>query len=757
VANSELGRPTWLSQLVGASVARPRRTLGLWFLVLAITAPAVGSLEIETSTESVLDRTDPAWTFYQESLRRFGGDEVVVVALPCAEAFCPELLGALGDLDEALAAIPGVRRVDSLANVPFVDSRPDGSLDLRPFVVQDASAEANVTRLRRSLEVDRIAPRTLISSGGRTLALNVVLERDLEIPLEEITRRIRSAVAPRKAWISGVPIFRTEVNTRTGSEIAIFVGVTVAIIAILVRLWFHSTLAVLTALGGGAAGSWLLAAAMSASGQPMMLGTMILPSLTLAFGCAYSMHLLATVRGVSHQGELAQRASRVALPILVSGVTTAIGFLGIAAVRIDAVQAVGVFGAIGVLAVVAFTITAGPALLGLRGLPAGNATSTRVAETVAASVVSLVRRHRGAIVAVWVLGGVISIYGVRALEAETDAVLWFTPDSEIRQSYNAIRRELAGISPVNVVVEPTNGEPVTTPETIAALDALASHLEELGSVGRAISVADPLRQINGGFEGDSEQRLPVSYAAIEQQLLLLESVPQLDDLITPDRTSANVQLRVDNNGSRHLLGVAEEAETWWREHGPPGTQARATGIMFEFARAQDEITRGQARGLVLALVCIGAVFLVLYRSPALVATALVPNVIPILMIFGIMGLLGVPLDAGTVVLGSLALGIAVDDTVHLITAYREQRELSGSTGANLEAALREVLVPVSYTTIAISLGFGVLALSDFLFTRNLGILTAGVMVICFAANVLLLPAILVRVRLRRPQGRSSRS
>jgi predicted RND superfamily exporter protein len=164
--------------------------------------------------------------------------------------------------------------------------------------------------------------------------------------------------------------------------------------------------------------------------------------------------------------------------------------------------------------------------------------------------------------------------------------------------------------------------------------------------------------------------------------------------------------------------------------------------MFEFARAEDAIAYGQLRGLAFAFLTIGGLLFAIFRSVRIAWIALVPNVVPIAMGFGAMGLLGIPLDAGTVVIGNLAFGIAVDDSIHAVTGFFTRWRGGESTSVALEMTYRSVGPPLVYTTTLIALGFGVLAFSDFSFIRHLGALTAGLMILCLLADLFLLPAML---------------
>jgi len=457
------------------------------------------------------------------------------------------------------------------------------------------------------------------------------------------------------------------------------------------------------------------------------------------------MHVLTAASGVRGADDLAQALESVALPIALSGLTTAVGFVSLTLVRIEVVWATGAFGALGVLSVTLATLTLVPALLSFAPLPARRPRMVDGLRGPAATALTAFAERR----AVWVGGAWLGVAGLVALglgavSVETDATRWLPVGHPVRDAYESIRSELSGISPMNVVIESEDGS-VLEPEVLAAIDGLTTHLDGQPEVGKAISVADPLRQIHGGFEGDPAQPLPDSRAMAEQYMLMLESVELMGDVITPRRDAANVVLRVDDNGSARLVDVAQRARDWWAEHGPGATTATPTGIMYEFARAEEAIAHGQLRGLAVAFAVISGILFAIFRWPRLAAVALVPNAIPLVIIFGFMGLLGIPIDAGTVVMGSLALGIAVDDTIHVTTHFYVARREGLKPVDALRRCLGEVLPPVAASTLMLTAAFGLFALSEFAITRNLGWLTGSVMILCLLADMTLLSTLLLRL------------
>jgi predicted RND superfamily exporter protein len=699
-----------------------------------------------------LDRIDPAWSFYQDSQAAFGGDEILVIALESDAPLDRGILERVLQITEGLEGTPGVRRVDSVSTVPLVRARPDGSLSLdAPFSDEVLeSTDDELLEIGFLLQSDRLAPRSLVSDDLRAFSVVVVLEQGAEADYGSILDEIDRQLAGEPGWISGVPVFRKEANVETRRELSLFIPLTVFVIAALLAILFRSWPAVLIPLGTSGCAVWITLGIMGALGEPVTITTAILPSVLLALGCAYSMHLLVAGSAQAGAEARAKAILEVSPLVTLSGLTTAIGFVAMALVRIEAIRGIGTFGALGVLIVLAATLMAAPAAMELWPLAARTPVSYELLRLRAAPrIVSFVGSHRWLVIGGSALVMVVVGFGIKKVEVETDVIVWFSQDHPIRVAYGAIRDRFSGISPMNMVVEAPKGRFVTEPLVIQRLEELTRFLDATPEVGKAVSVADPIAQMHEGFSGESGASLPTRQDLIEQYLLLLESKPQIQDLVTTDRSRANVLMRANDNSSTSLLRVAAQAQDWWSTKGVEGFSARATGIMYEFARAEDEIARGQIRGLGFALMAVALILLAVLGSTRMAVISLVPNALPVAVAFGLMGYLGIPLDAGTIVVGNLALGIAVDDTLHVASRYHGRIHAGDHPREALRQALDKVLSPVAYTTIVVALGFAVLGLSGLMFTRNLGLLTACVLVLCLLADVVLLPALLLLAGRRR--------
>jgi len=761
---AERAVPDRAARFVRFTAAHAGLVLAAWALLTAVAGVGVARLEFATAPSSFLDRLSPEWAFYQESLARFGGDEVVVVALAADRPWDPAVLADVARLTREFAALPGVRRVDSLSTVPIVRVRPDGVLDLSPALPADPPADPDPAlgeRVRDAIAGDRIVPGSLASDDGRTFALNVILDgaagaAEVGAAADAqgaVVEAAYAALEGRRGWVSGVPVYEYRVGQSTGREILTFVPATLVLMGVLLWLGFGSIVALVVPALASGVGTWLILGWMGAVGEPITLTGMILPSVLLALGSAYVMHLLVAARGVEGPEALERALAPVMAPLTISGLTTAVGFFAIMTIHIDAIASLGLYGGVGVLVVLLASLTLGPALLSRWPLPERRAPLHRwIRARLTPALLGFLGRRRAAVMLGWAALLVVSAVGTARIRVETDAVLWWPPGSEMRNDYDAIRDRLSGISPMNVVIEADGDRRAIAPDVLSRIDALAAHLAEHPKVGKVLSVADPLRQLHGQFVDDPSQPLPDSEALAAQYLLLLDSVDPVHDAITFDRYSANVLIRADDNGSRTLLDVAEDAESWWAEHGAPDFEARATGIMFEFARSEEAIAWGQIRGLSLALFAIGVILLVLFRDWLVAAIALVPNVASIAVIYGWMGLAGIPLDGGTVCMGTLALGIAVDDTIHVVSGYTLRRAAGASSRSALAGTYDHVMPALVFTSVAIAAGFAALTLSEFLLTRNLGLVTSVVVAICLVADTTLLPAVLLGGDARDPHA-----
>ena len=255
----------------------------------------------------------------------------------------------------------------------------------------------------------------------------------------------------------------------------------------------------------------------------MTMVSMVLPSILLANGCAYALHVLMAGLGKRGQ-ELADALDEVALPVALSGATTALGFVASSVIPIEAIRDIGVFGALGVLVVNFAALTWVPALLTLVKLsPPRRALAEGLGVRLGGALVRVSMRHSGVVYAAWGVALALAAFGITRLQVETDAILWFSKSDPVRTDYEHIRDRLSGISPINVVIQAKDGGTVSEARVVRALAELTATRRRSRRSGAPYR--SPIRCASSRrLRGDASLPLPAT-APVEQYLLLLEAKP----------------------------------------------------------------------------------------------------------------------------------------------------------------------------------------------------------------------------------------
>jgi hypothetical protein len=464
-------------------------------------------------------------------------------------------------------------------------------------------------------------------------------------------------------------------------------------------------------------------------------------------------------RGRGSAAEVALRTLRaMRLPVVISGVTTWIGFAAICLTDVPAVRDMGAFSALGTGCIALLTLTGLPAALALlpprreaSALPAGLArASERLAlaiERVLAVLHGTATRRPDAWIAGALVAAGVSVWAIPRIVVDTDYVSFFAEDAPVRRDFDAVNRLLAGAIPLYVIVEGDGAETFREPAALRALEALQARVDRIEGVSRTASLADLLRSMNRAVEADDPgaERIPDDRPAVTE-LLQLSPKDELGRFVNGNQSRANLVVRTGEVGSAAIRRLGAALRAAIRTELPDGLRAAPTGNAILLARSADGIAGSQGRAVGLATVAIFLLVSLALRSWKLGLVALLPNFFPVLLFFGLLGLGVAPLSLPTSLIGAVALGIAIDDTVHFLVRYRRERR-RGATP--VEATRRTGLAvgrAIIITSTMLAAGFGVIALSSFATLREFGLLFAATVGLCVVADLLLLPALLVRLR-----------
>ena len=745
-------------------------------LTLILAADAL-RLRMENSLESMLPAGDPKVEYYNATRAIFGSDDVGVVGVRADDVFAPDTIVKIARVSEVLAKIEGVEKVLSITNAvdpPADVMHPPRLLPRIPPTVGEVEA------LKKKLVATPLYGKNLVADDFKGAAINIFFQNLSDARYQDlgIDRQIMEVLAreagPERFFYTGSAHVKQAAVELMRRDLWRFTPIALAIV--LVVLWFSFrtvrgvVLPVLTVL---LALVWTLGI-MVLLGESLSLGTFILPPLLLVVGSSYAMHVMARyyeqVEAGAPADEVVVRGfQRVWLPLSISALTTVIGFASLMVNRITAIWDLGLFAAIGVVCLTVTSLTFLPAALQL--MPARRR-SARAGKT-SPALSQLLRRlgerafvSRRAILWTAVVLAAVALVGVRGIRVDSDFLYYFEPRAEVRQANEAINRDIVGSNPFYIVIG--DGTPGTLArwEVLKLVKDLQGFLLSQPGVTSSVSVVDYLevleaglnRQAEGGDLVVDEQGNVVPAEApkpfwedpknLEPVLGMVRSSPAtFKAVVTADFGRASILVRTNLSGSRRIEATLDRTRRYVAEHFPAEVPVRLTGTLVLLTGTTSDIVAGQVKSLVLALVVIFLVMALMFLSVKVGFLAILPNVLSIVIFFGLMGWLGVLLNMGTSLIAAIALGIAVDSTIHYMS--RLNLELRGETeqSAAVVRAIGTVGVPIVYTTIALLLGFLTFAASSFVPIQNFGILAAATLATSLGANLVFLPALLATTKI----------
>ena len=735
-------------------------------LTLALGAQ-LPRLRIDESAEGLMVERDPARAFYEQARQRFGSDNLTVVLVKADDVFTLAALTAVRRLSDGLERVAGVSRVESLTTTRNIKGEGD-ALTTDPLVgAVIPTAPAELARLRADALGSRVLVGNLVAADGRATAL--VVYADARPGETAFNRRFTTdvdALVARETrpgltiYQVGAPMTKAtyaqylKADQRTIIPLSTVVLIVTLFLA--VRTLQGVVIPVVTAVVSIV---WSLGL-MAVTGIPLTILTAIIPSLMLAIGFTEDVHMISEYHHRLEHGDDKLTALRTmlgesAMPILVTTATTVLGFGSLITTDITMLIQFGYASAMALTANYVVTMLLLPPMLRWWAVPRRLRRAALADESPPGGIPRLMQRlgefnlrWRVPILVAWGALTLASLAGWLTLRVNTDLISFFPERSAIRQRVADLSRSLAGGLAFYVVVDTGHDDGIKNPAVLRRIAGLQDHLAATGRVDKTVSVADYVRKMHREMHGGDPafETIPETSDQVAQYLLMLEG-RELEKFVDFKAAAANIVVRHHLTGSGDLSALLRDIERHVARDFPPTVIVRATGEEVLFNNASDYMAVNELTSFSSTFVIIGVIHALLFMSLKAGILSLIPNVVPILMLYGFMGLVGIPLNTSTAMIATVAIGIAVDDTVHhMVTYSRQLNELHDQRRAMFET-LRIEGRPIIYVSIALAAGFLTLVASNFVATVYFGVLAAFVMLVAMLAELTLTPILMVSIPL----------
>jgi predicted RND superfamily exporter protein len=740
----------FLIRLVERVVARPRTFLGAFALAVALAAPGVARLATDNSPPVWFLSGSPEVAAYRSFVARFGADEGYRIALEGPGVWTPAGLAWLERLEDEVRSLTGVVDVSSIVRHHRAEFGTFPPPDLEAFRAEVVGnvLDRNMGWVAAGPDPGRPALSLLIET--RALAAEEVprLERELARLTADPPPGIRVTTLGSRS-VEGA------LDRSSRDVLATDFPLLVALAVVLLAATFRDAAGVVVPLAFVGASLLATLGALGWAGGRLNLLLAVLAPLLFVIGLATALHVLIPCRAFESEGLEPARAvvavyREKGRALVWTALTTAAGFAALAVSPVPPVRELGVWAGAGLLVQLAAALLAYPALLTLaaarRGLPERGL--ERRLERLGARCARFAVRRRPAVTGAAALLALGAALGLPRLERQSDALAYLEPEHPVRRAADHLEALGLGAWTLDLdLAAPAGSAGWRTPESVGRLADLAAALRAIPGVLGVVGPGDLVDDVAAAspFAALAGSPAELRQGALETLAGDPELARALDRFVTPDGRHARVTLFVRHGGYEAIGRISGAAAALAGRLLPPDTGIAPTGqlpVLLALHRAL-LATLGRSLGLMIAVLAV--LFAFLLGSGRAVAAALVPALLPVLLVFGIMGWLGVPLDVATVMVASIVVGLAVDDTIHLLAGSRARAAEVGERAAVAERIERTSPALLLTGGILVA-GFAVCGRSGFAPVARFGLLSALAIALAVAAALLLLPALFARGR-----------
>ncbi|HHG3503586.1 efflux RND transporter permease subunit [Vibrio parahaemolyticus] len=686
----------------------------------------------------------------------------IVIAPEDGDIFTPQTLSLIQKITVDAWQVPYSSRVDSIANYQHTEAFDDDLLVEDLLYSEYELTPERISKVKSIALSEPVLKSALVSEKGDVTVVNITVqlpEMDKTAEVEEVVSSINAMIDRYQRAYPDVTFHKAGIiamnhafMTAAQDDSSTLVPTMLVVILVFLTIMLRSILSVIATLIV-IIGSVMATMGISGwAGMFLSTATVNVPTLIMTLAVADCVHVIATMRQSMKNGfTKAQSIERsIALnfvPILITSVTTAIGFLMMNMSDSPVLRDFGNLSALGVMVACFLSVTLLPALLKLLPIHVKMETSQdqkHVMDRLGDFVVS----QRRALLPLSVAVIVVCASLIPLNKVNDESVEYFGHRNEFRQAADFMEERISGMTNISIAIKTNESQGIAAPDFLNTIGEFSSWLRDQPETDHVATLADVYKRLNKNMHGDDEAyySLPQARELAAQYLLLYEmSLPyglDLNNQINVDKSSIKMVLTVANLGSVELVDLENRIYQWFAEHAPQ-YQVVASSPSLMFAHIGETNMASMLSTLPITLVLISALLIFALRSVRLGLISLMPNIAPAVIGFGLWALISGEINLGLSVVVTLTLGIVVDDAVHFLSKYQRARREGQTAEQAVRYAFHTVGRALWITTVVLVAGFSVLAMSSFRLNADMGQLSAIVIFIALVVDFLFLPTLLM--------------
>ncbi len=741
-----------------------------WFILVIIPlltllmASQLKHLQFEGSYRIWFGEESPILQNYDHFRATFGNDDAVSVIFKDDNGILnPKALHVIDRITNKLWQTHYISRVDSLTNYQYIHTDPDypDEILVEDFIQDIDTLNTAVLKEKAQiiLKEDQILGRIISTDLKTTMIVGRMTPKAGDDP--EVSAKLKAAVEEIVAQeeasgydfrLGGGPILNMAFISLGEHDAATFTPLVLIISMILLWIIFRRPSGMFLSISVVVFTFLIVLAVQVLLGYKLNNFTANMPIFVVAIGIADAMHLfwiylIGRKKGLDNHEAIHYSVHKNFLPILLTSLTTAVGFASLGISAVIPIKTLGIATANAALLAFVLTILFVPAMLSIINPKikfTQNASQEKPQSPFAHHVAHFIIRNDLKIIWASLLIFTTLGIGIYYVKVDSNTIRYFREDVPFRQTVHFMQDNLTGPMAYEIIVDSQAKDGIKSPEFMKTVETFYTEYKiQFPDVRHVSSLLDVIKKFNEVM--NHSKSIPDDQALIAQYLLLYSlSLPQgmeINDRMDVDERLLRITSSVNIVDTSLDLEMIEWIETWW-EKTPYSAQTNGQTVMF--AHMQHDVTDTLIQSILLAILAVSLMMILIFRNLRMLPLFIIPNILPITLVVGVMGWLGITIDIGVAISGAIIIGVAVDDTIHFLVKYREARRRGDDIEASLAYVMQYAGSAIIFTTIILSVAFLIFIFSQFLPNVNFGIVTAIALMIAVLVDLLMLPAILSR-------------
>ena len=737
----------------------------LVILVTALLGSRIKDLKINSDIISSLPDDDPAASLYKDIGKKYGGNDMGMIVLETDDIFKTKILEDIKQITDTLQVTKGINTVTSLTDIIDIRSSEWG-IEIGKLIDEYdlPKTQQELDSIKQYIYSKDMYSGSIVSKDGTaTLVIFTLADgADKQSVARTVKKKVEAMNLSEKLYFGGLPFMMNDISDLIMADIIWLLPVVIFLIALILYLSFKSAKGViLPLLTAGISVIWALGV-MQLTGFELTMISNNIPIILLAVGSAYTIHVLNRINQCKENDPkkaIVVAMSYIMVPVLLAAVTTAIGFISfVFGAYLSMIRDFGIFTSLGTLFALLLSLFFVPAVISGFSLyekttnnenkaPTGE--NTFLKRSILRPILGSLFSHPKRILAAWGILLLISIGGMFFINTSVNMIEYFKKNNPTRISEDIMQQKFGGSQPVFVLFK---GD-MQSPEVLKTMIKTERFMEQSPEISNTQSVADLIEEMNDAMgEG---KRVPDSKNKIQDLWFLLDGQDIMPQLVSDDLNEGIIQSRFASADTKAMETFVDGMDRFINENSTDSCKIELTGMPSVYLRLNESLIKSQFSSLVIAILFVLIIVALMLRSFIKGVYSTIPIISTILILFGFMGYTGISLDVATVLVASIALGIGIDYSIHVISHFNHLINSTEELKLSIENIIMVSGNAIIINMISVAAGFLVLLFSQMVPLQSFGLLVALSMIGSGLGALTLLPVVLIiseRKKLKRDKN-----